>query len=163
MLNGKDHKTVLTFLALDGNAAFTLLSLPCSIICPFDKYLLKRLLLFCCSIISHNVNLEIRFLYRVSAALSDYRAADPSARGMAQLSSQHATAEHASHGKGGVNFSTWRTVTAFCFCTRERWAGLGWNMVFDGHIQIAYLDAVVASKTKRPAFKATKLGSLYTW
>lgn len=61
MLNGKDHKTVLTFLALDGNAAFTLLSLPCSIICPFDKYPLKRFLLFCRSIISHNVNLAIRF------------------------------------------------------------------------------------------------------
>lgn len=36
-------------------------------------------------------------------------------------------------------------------------------MVFDGHIQIEYLDAVVASKTKGPAFKATKLGSLHTW
>lgn len=45
-LNGSDYKTVLTFLALDGNAAFILLTLPCSIICHFDKYLLKRLVIF---------------------------------------------------------------------------------------------------------------------
>jgi len=49
MLSGKDHKTVLTFLALDGNAAFTLFSLPCSIFFPSEKYPLKQLFLSCCS------------------------------------------------------------------------------------------------------------------
>lgn len=34
-------------------------------------------------------------------------------------------------------------------------------MVFDSCIQIAYLDAVVASKTKRPAFKATSWFLMY--
>lgn len=66
-LEGKDHKIVLTFLALDGNAALTVLSLPCSIFCPFDKHPSKRILLFCCSSISQNVNLEISILNKSSS------------------------------------------------------------------------------------------------
>lgn len=40
---------------------------------------------------------------------------------------------------------------------------IGWDAIFDGHIQITYLDAVGASKTKRPVFKAMKCGFLHTW